>query len=197
MTPPGEASTVGISTVGISTVGISTVGISTVGISTVRCASCHRVERWQGDLREVRSVGGARRALDPERRALKTVLAAIQGETGPVVAACPACGQPMLASDRGLTPIGWSFVLPEDAGTVRIEPDGTALGPDGPTSLSAASAAVRAAWRAAPDPIDELRTGLTLVFQVMVLLLMLAPIAVWLFSVLFVSVFLSHVGDVL
>lgn len=151
-------------------------------MSRVKCTTCHRVEDWaqspSGWSRTERAAGGARRSASPGHDALEVVLA----EPRRVVAACPACGQPMVGD--GPPPIPWTFRTGE--GPVTVEP--------GAPPSREAVARIRAANPPAPV---ETQSRWALGFQLVVLLLMLGPIAVWLFSVVYVTFFLSHASDAL
>jgi hypothetical protein len=177
----------------------------------VTCRSCHRVEERPessapaGSGVVVRAPGGLRRAPVPERAALETLLASARGEVGPVVAACPACGLPMVAegpAPSGSTPsslgaaavgaavgaaaAGGADRIPWVIGLVRFEADGRVVGPEGPLSQEEAERLLdRVLPRSAP--VETPGFGL---FQGSLLVFMLAPLAVWLFSIVFVSVFL-------
>jgi hypothetical protein len=166
-------------------------------MASARCTLCHRVEDWSpaeggGYSRVERAAGGARRPSAPGRQALEVVLA----DGGRVVAACPACGQPMLGDDSGvLPPIAWTFALP--GGAITLSPDGTGVGPEGPMARAEAAARVRAGQPLEMLEMAEQGGRWTLAFQLGLLVLMLAPIAVWLFSVFYVTLFLSHAGEAL
>jgi hypothetical protein len=110
-----------------------------------------------------------------------------------VVGACPACRQPMTAS--GGTPVAWEIAAPNGL-TVTFGADGTIRGPDGGLAPDAAR---RLLDRALPrDEETGGPTGWRLrAFQLALVLMMLAPLAVWLFSVAFVSNFLAHTDAVL
>ena len=152
----------------------------------VRCSTCHRTERWSPDGARVEgSAGGVRRSAAPERDALAVVLA----DPARIVAACPACGQPMVGD--GLPAVPWSFAVPGGAVTIGVH---GATGATGALSVAVAADTVRAAH---PPPPAEPAGRWVLAFQIGLVLLMLGPIAVWLFSVVYVSFFLSHASDAL
>lgn len=169
------------------------------GDGEVRCVGCHREVR-AGTL-EVVSEGGGRRSEHPERAELDAVERWARGELPPIVATCPRCGQPMVG--RGMTPIRWTLDAGDVSYVVHPAADGgggvgAVIGPHGGTTLAIAAAAVRAAHPRADyptDPVGAARFGLLTVFQVALIGLMLAPLAVWLFSIAFVTLFLSHAGD--
>ncbi|MEQ1572123.1 MAG: hypothetical protein ABMA64_41225 [Myxococcota bacterium] len=150
----------------------------------VACATCHRRERWEADGSVgVVTPGGSRRAPVPARAEIAALARAARGETGPVVGRCSACGQP-LVSEGGGAAAAWEIDLP---GTrLRFGSDGSIHDERGPVTLADAEAAVD---RLSPreEPLDRPGFGW---FQGAVLGLMLTPVAVWVFSVVFVSVFL-------
>ncbi|MEZ4240303.1 MAG: hypothetical protein R3F59_29950 [Myxococcota bacterium] len=146
----------------------------------VRCTGCHREEQWADGERTVLAPGGSRRVPDPARHALDVVLA--QGDR--VVAVCPACGQPMVGDG---TPIPWTL-----DGYV-FAPDGTVTGPDGRVDRDTAAARVRE--RHPPPPREPM--GVQFGCQVLLMVLILVPFAVWVFSVIFTTFFLSHASEAL
>lgn len=178
---------------------MTSVGTSDDDDGVVRCVGCHREAR-AGNLDDVVSEGGGRRIEHPERAELDAVERWARGELPPIVARCPRCGQPMVG--RGLAPIRWMLDAGAASFVVHAGGDGTevgaVIGPDGATTLAHAAAAVRRAHPRADyptDPVGAARFGLLTVFQVALMTLMLAPLAVWLFSIAFVTLFLSHTGD--
>lgn len=65
----------------------------------------------------------------PERAAWEILLAVHRGALGPVVAACPACGQPMCAETDSLPTLEWVLQTPE--GPLAVHRHGL-RGPQGP-----------------------------------------------------------------
>ncbi|MEQ1500759.1 MAG: hypothetical protein ABMB14_00945 [Myxococcota bacterium] len=153
----------------------------------VDCRGCHRVEEWTGAARTVVVPGGARRTRTPERDAFAAVAGWLRGELPPVVGRCAVCGQPMVGHG---VPTGWTI-----PGVVEVAPDrtivlhsgGSAPGTSRRVAVDEAERAVQAAF---PAPLEEPALGGWL--QGTLVLVMLAPIGVWVFSVMFVAAFLSH-----
>lgn len=108
-------------------------------VTTIRCHCCHRVERWHGeappgraapDRVEVVVPGGERRPREAAPLTAWRLLRRVrQGELGPVVGACEACGQPLVANDTTFPPMDpWEIATP--AGPLLVGREIT--GPDGP-----------------------------------------------------------------
>lgn len=153
-----------------------------------RCRICHRVERWSADgSRTVELVGGRRRSRAPERDAFEVLAKSVTGEIGPVVAECPACSGPMVSEDGGKR-IPWTIETPR--GPIVFGPTATVASPEGP-SLDAARALMGAVY---PRPLDP-SAALTSTFGSSLMVMMMAPVAVWLLAVFFVVLFLTHVGN--
>lgn len=98
---------------------------------TARCVSCFRTERRRGaEVVEVTMPGGGRQpAIPAELAAWRTLRRVKDGELGPPVAACAACGQPMFAVDGELPPLPrWTFQLPD--GAIEVGSDGRAIDVD-------------------------------------------------------------------
>lgn len=156
---------------------------------SVRCRVCHREERWSGEAREVVVEGGARRPrTHPELAAWRTLVASHTGQLGPVVAACAACGQPMVA-DQEVAAIEWQIRTPE--GSVCVKRHGL-RGPQGPLDWAEATALVERhypeEWGVADyvGPGALARSGLVL--------LMLAPVALWVLATGAIVVILLNAG---
>lgn len=151
----------------------------------VRCRGCFRVEEWVGDEVTVVSPGGGRRILAPERAAFATLVASHRKELGPVVGGCSACGQPLVAdASEARRPSSWTIAAKDGALTVDEAGEwrvGAERLPEG-----AARAWVE---RRFPAAEREDRGRLSAV-QALMLFLMVTPVLVWMFSVVFVSMFL-------
>ena len=153
----------------------------------VRCKLCHRVELWSAEgSRAVEVVGGRRRIPAPERATFEVLAGSVEGELGPVVAACPACAGPMIA-DGAAKRIPWTIETPR--GPIVFGASGTVASPEGP-SLDAARALIGELY---PRPRDPL-APVTSAFGGSLVLMMLAPVSVWLMAVFFVVLFLTRVG---
>jgi hypothetical protein len=95
-----------------------------------RCATCLRVERHDGcgDVRVVEPGGSRRPDVPGPLAAWRTLRRVKAGDLGPPVAAC-GCGQPMFLVDGDLPALpSFDLVLPGE--TVRVGPDGRAIGDD-------------------------------------------------------------------
>lgn len=150
---------------------------------TVRCRVCHRVEQWSADgTRTVRTEGGGRRPPSPERATFEVLAASARGELGPVVARCPACGAPLVA-DGAAVRIPWT--LPTPQGPIVLADDGTMSPPP-----EVAERWVAESW---PVVVEEDSKAFRL-FRSSLVMMMLAPVAVWLLAVFFVVLFLSNFG---
>lgn len=144
---------------------------------TSRCLACFRTET-DG---EVTSAGGARRVVNPARKAFATLERASRGELEHIVGECTACGQPLVGDGP---PVPW--VIEGSTGRLVLAADGT-LTLDG----QRVDWPVARGWLDAQFPEKPESGGLSMgPIQAMLLVVMLTPIAVWLFSVVFVSVFL-------
>ena len=152
-------------------------------MSTVHCPSCHRRERWDNGQREVESPGGARvPAGHPELAAWRTLRAALQGESAPVVGRCPACDQPMIGE---ATAVPWTIHTPE--GDLVV--DGVLTGPKGKMTVDEANFWVEEQLR---ERI-EVKPGLWL-FQASVMSTMLVPIGLWVFALVCFLTFIVNFG---
>jgi hypothetical protein len=144
-----------------------------------RCRACFRVEDRSVDPPIEVAPGGSRRVEAPERAAVATLVESASGRVGPVVGPCPRCGQPMVG-DAG------AVAVPSAVGDV-------ALGADGVLRVAgeAASGEEAIRWAAVRYPGEVESGGRVLrAVQVVMVLTMVAPILVWVFSVAFVSLFL-------
>ena len=106
-----------------------------MNVTTVRCHSCHRIEHWHGDgpaapeRVDVVVPGGERRPSEPGPLAAWRVLRrARQGALGPVVGACSACDQPLVANDTTF-PAMEVWEIPTPAGPLKVGRE--IVGPDG------------------------------------------------------------------
>lgn len=124
--------------------------------------------------------GGSRRVEAPERAAVATLVESAAGRVGPVVGPCPRCGQPMVG-DAG------AAAVPSAVGDVVLGADGV-LRVAG--EVASGDEAIR--WAAARYPAEVEAGGgrLLRIVQVMMVLAMVTPLLVWVFSVTFVSLFL-------
>lgn len=156
---------------------------------TVRCRSCHREERWEGERREVVAEGGSRRpSVHPELAAWRTLVDAHAGRTGPVVAACAACAQPMVAATEGLPSIEWAIRTP--AGPVTVKRHGL-RGPRGELDWSEANELIEGFY---PDELQLGEwVGPAAVLRAGWVGLMVFPAFVWVGAALLVTVFLLNV----
>jgi hypothetical protein len=146
----------------------------------VWCPTCHRREAWSDGERRVLQEGGRRRAPDhPDLAAWRVIARSRAGELGPVVARCPACGSPMVASRGAALPaVHWHFDLPE--GPVDLPTD-----QDAPPELGARLETLhRPRWVFAP--------GRTL-FTGCLISALLGPFLAWLFSIVYTTWFIANV----
>ena len=98
---------------------------------TARCSCCFRAERRRdGEVLAVTMAGGARKPDVPADLAAWRALRRIaDGELGPPVAICSACGQPMCRVDGELPPLPvWRIALGD--GAIEVGPDGRPIGVD-------------------------------------------------------------------
>jgi hypothetical protein len=143
--------------------------------------SCHRVEAWDAAGHHVRVPGGQRRPVEhPQLAAWRVVARSLAGELGPIVGECAGCGLPLTAEPGSDLP-GWSwqFDLPEGPVTVldgRFVPPTDDLG-------GRLERLHRRGWNIRPA---------TWLFQGSLMTLMLAPLALWVFAVVYVSFFLVN-----
>ncbi|MFT4624787.1 MAG: hypothetical protein ACI8PZ_003450 [Myxococcota bacterium] len=146
------------------------------------------MEQWESGERVVQVEGGSRRpAVHPDLAAWHTVRGALAGDTGAVVAECPACAQPMVADEGGQW-LDWPLQTPDGAVMIRA---GTLPANH---SIAALDSALDAAWAERFD-LRAVRPGRAL-FQGGLLTLILVPIALWVIAVGVVSLFLfSAVTD--
>lgn len=157
-------------------------------MNTVRCRVCHREERWEGETHEIVVEGGARRSpLHPELAAWRTLVDSHAGKAGPVVAACAACGQPMVADAEGLSSIAWEVHTPD--GPVVVKRHGL-RGPSGPIEWSEANALVEGHYAERFAIGDYLGPGALL--QTSMMMTMLVPVALWLAAVAAVVIFMMN-----
>jgi hypothetical protein len=148
----------------------------------VRCRCCHRSERRSDGSAVVLAEGGARRSEDPDRDAFLALAASAEGETGPVVARCPACGGPMVSDDPAATRIAWT--LPTPQGPIVFGADGSVRPP-----LEVARRMADQTW-----PPDQDRDPSGGVLQSAFVFTMVAPVVVWLGALSFVVLFLIRFG---
>ena len=98
-------------------------------MTTVDCGSCHRRERWASGRVDVILPGGQRRpTVHPTWNAWRILKRVRHGDLGPVVGACSACGQPLVASGPALALPEWMLETP--LGNVAVgaeleDPNGT------------------------------------------------------------------------
>lgn len=151
-------------------------------MTTVRCRCCHREERW-GPAVEILQAGGARRPVEPALDAWRTLRAAREGKTGPVVASCSGCGQPMIASDARVPALA-SWTIHARAGDLRVS-DGAIDGPAGVLDVDAAER-----WLVAQYPVRWLPTAGD-VIGVMFVAPLLAVVACWLLGISFLVALFS------
>ena len=151
----------------------------------VTCATCLREERWGPEGSEVLTTGGRRKPTEPSAIAAWRLLRAhIEGRGGPIVGACPGCGQP-LVGEMGMTPAVWTVEVP--GGPYQI--GATVQGPEGAVDVVAAEAAILAAHK------PPAQVGKTL-FSGMLLTSMLFPLLLWAlaFTTFFSFLYLLYSG---
>ncbi len=95
-------------------------------LETVTCGTCFRQERWadsEGSQAEVLMEGGGRRPAEhPQWSRGLAALAALAGETGPVVGVCAGCGQMMIAAQGSeLEPMRVRVDTPRGALVVDVD----------------------------------------------------------------------------
>lgn len=133
--------------------------------------------------------GGSRRpSVHPQLAAWRTLVDAHAGRTGPVVAACAACGQPMVATTEGLPSIEWTVQTPD--GPVTVKRHGL-RGPRGELDWNEANELIEEHY---PDEIalgDYI--GPAAVLRAGWVALMAFPAVVWVGAALMVAVFLLNV----
>lgn len=136
------------------------------------------------------AAGGSRRpAVHPELAAWRTLVDAHAGRTGPVVAACAACGQPMVALEEGLPSIEWTIHTPD--GPVTAKRHGL-RGPTGELDWNEANDLIEGHF---PDEIaigDYIGPGALL--RTAWVSLMAFPAFVWVAAAMMVVVFLLNYG---
>ena len=159
------------------------------GVTTeVRCASCHRVERWQGSEREVLIPGGSRRpARGPEWAAFSAYAAWRRGEGGPLVGTCDACGQPLVLQRGEAAPCPFTVAHPD--GDLVLGPEAVRCG-DTDVALDDAEARIERAF----PPFSQWTRGDVVAngFLTGVLPLLVLPMILWVSAVSVVVVFYSH-----
>lgn len=153
----------------------------------VTCRTCHRTERWRdgGAVREVVVIGGGRRpTVHPDLAAWELLLEVHHGQSAPVVAACPACDQPMVGAGPS---IPWTVHTPE--GDLEVQ-DHTLRGPTGSLSWADADALVRRHHEDGLPWADYV--GPKALMQGSAVALMLTPVALWVAAACTVVLFLVN-----
>ncbi len=151
----------------------------------VRCGTCLRQEQWSdtGEVTVVAEGGHRRPALDPQWQRGRTALASFVGEIGPVVAVCAGCGQLMVAP--GVTRPRMPVRVDTPAGALTV--DEAIAGPNGPLSRDEAEAFLRKQYHEGWTKEIWQLPKFALFF------VLLGPLAMWLFGVMFVASFLLSV----
>jgi hypothetical protein len=151
----------------------------------VRCGTCLRQERWAEDgAVVVIAEGGHRRpAVDPQWQRGRTALASYVGEVGPVVAVCAGCGQWLVATSGSPARIPVRIDTP--AGPLTV--DEQIAGPNGPLSREEAEGFLKRQYH--EGWASELRQ----LPKFALFFVLLGPLAMWIFGVLFVASFLLSV----
>lgn len=156
-------------------------------MTIVHCRCCHRDERWSAgpDGKPVIAVavpGGVRLPVVDAVEAWRTLRSAREGTTGPVVAICAGCGQPMIASD-GAFPALPSWTIHATGGDLTI---GAAI--TGPAGVLDADAAER--WLVAQYRRSLVPTAAN-VFGPLMMIPLIGPVIAWLIAVTFVVTFFA------
>lgn len=161
---------------------------------TAHCPTCHYRARWdtdRGEAVEVLQVGGSRRPAVPEALAVWRIWRASRaGQTGPVVASCPACALPLLTNNAS-APIDAPHTLTTPLGLVQIGADTLTL--DGePTHADALDAQLERALapRLRAGDVFAVKNVFGLAFMTI-----LGTVAVlWVFAALFLVRFVIAIG---
>ncbi len=152
----------------------------------IRCRVCYRTEKWAEGSREVVVEGGGRKpAGHPSLVAWRTVRDALSGETGPVVGACAACGQPMVAEGQEAAWVDWPLETPD--GTLMIRDGVLPAGSD----IATLDARMEEAW-AERLRLADIKPGQAM-FTGGLMTLLMVPVAVWALAVCVVTGFLYMV----
>jgi hypothetical protein len=163
----------------------------------VHCPSCHhRAVWWTNDglieVVEVIQVGGSRQpTTHPTLAAWRTWRASRVGELGPVVGACPACAQPLIADGPGL-PAAPPWTLESAAGPFTVSA-AALLGPSGqPVADAFVEATLDRELRARfTDQLDS-----SLIFAGFLLMIFGAVALFWIGAALFVvNFYLAMAGQ--
>lgn len=150
----------------------------------VHCSCCHRSERWSGSEPVVLLEGGQRKpSQNPHLAAWSTLRRSLSGELGPVVGSCEACGQPLISEDRDATIHSWSFTLSDGEYIIN----GGIKSPSGPMEPEQFHQKMMTQFYEE----EEFEPAQTL-FSMTVLLLMTAPIILWVLAGITVSMILLN-----
>lgn len=151
-------------------------------MTRVRCASCHRVEQWEGDAVKVVSAGGLRRPeVHADLASFRTIMLARKRQAGAIVGWCDGCAQPLVLETGDAPPVE-TFVFETPAGQLTIS-----QGIDGPSGAMSD--------RDAEAFMEEtLRTRMVIrpflfLFQGSVLTMMVVPFLLWTTTVTILAFF--------
>lgn len=163
-------------------------------MTSAHCPTCHYRARWDTDLGaavEVLQVGGSRQPAVPEALAAWRIWRASRaGQTGPVVASCPACALPLLADDAS-APTDAPHTLTTPLGRVQIGADTLTL--DGePTDADALDAQLERALGPRLRASDVL--AVQNVFGLAFLTILGTVAVLWVFAALFLVRFVIAIG---
>jgi hypothetical protein len=156
-------------------------------MTIVRCRCCHREENWRTEsdgtrIIEVLLAGGQRRSAQPPVDAWRTLRAAREATTGPVVGECPGCAQPMIASDTTF-PALTTWTIHARDGDLRV--GGIIEGPAGAMDVDHAEKWLLRQYRASWLPTGGDVLGGAFVFPLLVV-----P-GCWMFAILFLISFFA------
>ncbi|MGC6491626.1 MAG: hypothetical protein ACON5B_02200 [Myxococcota bacterium] len=163
----------------------------------LRCPSCFREERTEHlDRTAERTVvqeGGSRRPLGgPERFNALAALDAVEGTTGPLMGRCEACGGVLVLHESDADHSGMTLEVP--SGDARLVVQGHRSGAvvlDGqPVDVGTARAWVARTWPMHVEVPVAQQVGKSAFF-----LVLLGPIALWIFATVFTVAFLYTIGQ--
>lgn len=161
-------------------------------MTRVTCHVCHREERWTagaaGPSVDVILEGGGRRpAIDPQWQRGRTALQSVQGEIGPVVGMCEACGQ-LLVAEGAMEGVPSMLVrIDTPQGALLIDRD-SVEGPTGPLTPIQAEAFLAGQYK--PPMLEGMGQQ---VMAAALLTGLIGPFLVWVFAVIAVTTFLLAV----
>lgn len=157
-------------------------------VAQVRCASCHRVERWEEGVVHVELPGGSRRpAAAAPRVAFEALAAHLAGEQGPPVGRCSVCGQPLMLVQGEAPVIDWVVPLPD--GEVTFSEGRLTCG-DQPIGVDEVERRVKAAY-----PVWDQWSAQDVAAQGVLMAslpVLVFPAVLWMAAVTVVIAFYSH-----